>query len=68
MLRPFTVCLFGHRRIEEPALVEERLRAVVEEIVDAHECVEFLVGREGEFDLLASSVIKDIKRCRDNPD
>ena len=68
MLRPFTVCLFGHRRIEEPALVEERLRAVVEEIVDAHECVEFLVGREGEFDLLASSVIKAIKRCRDNPD
>lgn len=68
MLRPFTVCLFGHRRIEEPAVVEERLRAIIEEIIDAHECVEFLVGREGEFDLLASSVIKDIKRCRDNPD
>ncbi len=62
MLLPFTVCLFGHRRIEEPAVVEERLRAIIEEIIDAHECVEFLVGREGEFDLLASSVIKDIKR------
>ncbi len=68
MLRPFTVCLFGHRRIDEPALGEERLRAVIEEIVDAHECVEFLVGREGEFDLLASSVIKDIKRRKDYPD
>ena len=68
MLRPFTVCLFGHRRIEEPVLVEERLRVVIEEIVDEHKCVEFLVGREGEFDLLASSVIKDIKRRKDCPD
>lgn len=68
MLRPFTVCLFGHRRIEEPAVVEERLRAVIEEIIDAHECVEFLVGREGEFDLLASSVIKDVMRHKDCPD
>lgn len=68
MLRPFTVCLFGHRCIEEPALVEERLRAVIEKIVDAHECVEFLVGREGEFDLLASSVIKDIKRRKECSD
>ena len=68
MLRPFTVCLFGHRRIEEPVLVEERLRAVIEEIIDVHECVEFLVGREGEFDLLASSVIKDIKRRKECSD
>lgn len=68
MLRPFTVCLFGHRRIDEPAIVEEGLRAVIEEIIDEHECVEFLVGREGEFDLLASSVIKDIKRRKDCPD
>ncbi len=68
MLLPFTVCLFGHRRIEEPAMIEERLRAVIEEIIDVHDCVEFLVGREGEFDLLASSVIKDVKRRKDNPD
>ena len=68
MLLPFIVCLFGHRRIDEPVLVEERLRVVIEEIVDAHKCVEFLVGREGEFDLLASSVIKDIKRRKDCPD
>ncbi len=65
MLRPFTVCLFGHRCIEEPAQVEDRLRAVIEEIIDSHECVEILVGREGEFDLLASSLIKDIKRRKD---
>lgn len=68
MLRPFTVCLFGHRRIEEPVLVKERLRAVIEGIIDSHECVEFLVGREGEFDLLASSVIKDVVRHKDCSD
>ena len=68
MLQPFTVCLFGHRRIDEPAVAEERLRAVIEEIIDTHKCVEFLVGREGEFDLLASSLIKDIKRRKECSD
>lgn len=68
MLQPFSVCLFGHRRIEKPTVVEERLRAVIEEIIDAHQCVEFLVGREGDFDLLVSSVIKSVLRKCDNCD
>ena len=65
MLLPYTVCLFGHRRIENVIEIEDTLRAVIEKILAEHEYVEFLIGREGEFDILAASVIKSIMRNRD---
>ena len=65
MLLPYTVCLFGHRQIENVIEVEAALRAVIEKILAEHEYVEFLLGREGEFDILAASVIKSIMRSRD---
>lgn len=65
MLLPYTVCLFGHRQIENVIEVEDALRAAIEKIIANHEYVEFLVGREGEFDVLAASVIKSIMRSHD---
>ena len=56
----YTVSLFGHRHIEQGALVEERLESLLYDLITGKEYVEFLIGRDGEFDLLASSVIK---RC-----
>ena len=35
---------------------------VIEKILAEHEYVEFLIGREGEFDILVASVIKEITR------
>lgn len=66
MLLPYTVCLFGHRQIENVIEVEAALRAVIEKTLVDHEYVEFLIGREGEFDILAASVIKSIMRNRDD--
>lgn len=66
MLLPYTICLFGHRQIENVIEVETALRNVIENILTDHEYVEFLVGREGEFDILAASVIKNIMRNRDD--
>ena len=54
----FTVSFFGHREVEEPAEVEIRLEKLLHDIVTQKEYVEFLIGRDGGFDLLASSVIK----------
>ena len=54
----YTVSLFGHRHIEQGALVEERLESLLYDLITGKEYVEFLIGRDGEFDLLASSVIK----------
>lgn len=65
MLLPYTVYLFGHRQIENVIDVEDALRAAIEKILSDHEYVEFLIGREGEFDVLAASVIKGIARSRD---
>ena len=66
MLMPYTVCLFGHRQIENVLEVEGSLRKAIENLLAEHEYVEFLIGREGEFDILAASVIKSIMRSRDN--
>ncbi len=65
MLLPYTVCLFGHRQIENVIEVETALRNAIEKILSDHEYVEFLIGREGEFDIFAASVIKSIMRNRD---
>ena len=65
MLLPYTVCLFGHRQIENVIEVEDSLRSVINRILAEHELVEFLIGREGEFDILAASVIKQMVRDRD---
>lgn len=54
----FTVSFFGHREIEKPSEVENRLEKLLRDIVIQKEYVEFLIGRDGEFDLLASSVIR----------
>ena len=57
----YTVSLFGHRQIDDPFSVERVLEIMVRQLLAQKEYVEFLVGRDGEFDLLAASVIK---RCR----
>ncbi len=57
----YTVSLFGHRQVEDPFAAERRLEKIVCDLLAKKEYVEFLVGRDGEFDLLAASVIK---RCR----
>ena len=57
----YTVSLFGHRQIDDPFSVERVLEIMVRQPLAEKEYVEFLVGRDGEFDLLAASVIK---RCR----
>ena len=56
----FTVSFFGHRMLENALEVEKHLEVLLRDLITQHEYVEFLIGRDGEFDLLASSVIK---RC-----
>ena len=59
-MNTFTVSFFGHREIENGFEIERRLEEIIADLIRSKEYVEFLVGRDGEFDLLASSVIK---RC-----
>lgn len=54
----YTVSFFGHREISDSIEVEKRLDKLVRELIRTKEYVEFLVGRNGDFDTLVSSVIR----------
>ena len=58
----FSVSFFGHRELDNSLKVESKLEALISDIINSNEYVEFLVGRKGEFDLLAASVIRRVRR------
>lgn len=58
MINAFTVSLFGHRELSDAFEAESRLEKLVRELIRTKEYVEFLVGHNGDFDTLASSVIR----------
>ena len=63
----FTVAFFGHRYIDTPYRIEERLEEHIHRLLAEKEYVDFLVGRDGEFDQFASSAVLRVrKRYRDD--
>ena len=54
----FTVSFFGHREIESASATEKRLEQLLYKLITQKPYVEFLIGRDGEFDLMAASTIK----------
>ena len=59
----FTVSFFGHRQINDVFAMEKSLEQHIRELLCSHEYVEFLVGRDGEFDQLVSSMVRRCKRA-----
>ena len=62
IMNTYTVSFFGHRVISQPFLIAERLEKIIREKIATKEYVEFLVGRDGEFDLLVASVIRQVTK------
>ena len=58
----FTVSLFGHREIGDLRGLEDRLLPMIKELMREKEYVAFLIGRNGEFDEYAASLVKRAKR------
>lgn len=54
----YTVSFFGHREVERASEIEGRLDLLLHDLITQKEYVEFLIGRDGEFDLLAASAIR----------
>ncbi len=54
----YTVSFFGHRVVENIFEIENRLDKLLHDIITQKTYVEFLIGRNGDFDLLATSAIK----------
>ena len=59
----YTVSFFGHRQLHDVFAIEEILEQQIRDLLRSHEYVEFLVGRDGEFDQLVSSTVKRCKRA-----
>ena len=54
----YTVSFFGHRLVERASEIEVGLEILLHDLITHKQYVEFLVGRDGEFDLLAASAIR----------
>lgn len=60
-MRSYTVSFFGHRRIYDLLYIDQVLDKLILCLLKENGYVEFLVGRDGDFDQLVSS---SIKRCQ----
>ena len=54
----YTVSFFGHREVERAAEIESKLDQLLHDLITQKQYFDFLVGRDGEFDLLAASSIR----------
>lgn len=62
MMEVYAVSFFGHRRIYDPIRIERQLEEIVRDLLLTKQYVEFLVGKDGDFDILVASVIRRCKR------
>ena len=58
-MNTYTVAFFGHRELSNQYAIEEKIKPILRELINSKEYVEFLVGRDGEFDQVASSAVRE---------
>ena len=54
----YTDSFFGHRYVECGSEINDRLDKLLHDLITQREYVDFIIERDGEFDLLASASIK----------
>lgn len=57
MLDTYTVSFFGHRMIDNFPKVEDQVKKIVRHLIQEKQYVEFLVGRDGDFDQIVASTV-----------
>ena len=66
-MRIYSVAFFGHRYVDNIIKVEDLLEEHIRKLIDENEYVDFLVGRNGDFDqCVSSSVLRVRKNHRDD--
>lgn len=64
MTGKLTVSLFGHRIIDDYLTAEQKLYELLRIIMSRGDReVEFLVGRNGDFDLMTASIVRRLKKA-----
>ncbi len=66
MLEIYIVSFFGHRDFHRHLELEDKLDMILRNLIKDKEYVDFLVGRNGEFDRFVSSGIRRAKKAYDD--
>ena len=61
-MKIYKVTLFGHRDLNAHSTVEKRLYPIIRDLIQTESYIEFYIGRNGEFDIFAASVLKRIQK------
>ncbi|MBQ7343988.1 MAG: hypothetical protein IJW53_04390 [Clostridia bacterium] len=59
----YRVCLFGHRDFNGHKILDIKLFELLKRIICEKDFVEIYIGRNGEFDIYAASVIKRVQKA-----
>lgn len=57
----YTVALFGHRELSDLQRIEKNLFPIIKNLILEETYTIFLIGRNGEFDEYAASIIKSVQ-------
>lgn len=60
----FTVSFFGHRYVDNILAVEDKLEDIILTLMREKEYLDFVVGRNGDFDQCVSSTVLCLLRHR----
>ena len=58
----YRIAFVGHREVYDARRLEEEIEKIAKDSMFMYDFVEFYLGRNGEFDLLAASVLKRIQK------
>jgi len=59
----YRVVLFGHRYFEGHRALDEHLEPLLKDVIRTKPFVEIYIGRNGEFDIYAASVVKRVQNA-----
>ena len=58
----FIVSFFGHRRLENFSFVSEALSNEIEKMLSSNSYIDFLVGRNGDFDRIVAETVRQKRK------
>ncbi len=66
MMRIYTVSFFGHRDFHRHFELADKLDTILRDLIKTKTYIDFLVGRNGEFDSFVSSSIRHARKVYDD--
>lgn len=61
-MKTYTVAFFGHRKLDNWSIILSKLEDLIKSLLLRQEFITFLVGKNGDFDQMVSSTVRQYKR------